>query len=361
MLITTIDSNSNLSAEIDTKNSILTELRDTNNAIKTENIALIEKASKLEEKVQLLGDKIEEYYKENEQLKKRQIDPELAMQIRQTQSMIQESVRYDRSPTTYDKSYERQSSLKDEIVASSKQLYDLSELLNNADILINRISELVGRFESYQSRGTYDNGANIISQFEQDLYTLLESTSRMSFQLQMLTAEIRKSYRNSNESITFNQDARSKIFSSTPITRADNDNRGSSQWGDTFSTVGLGATTAGSSPEDREFMQPVKNSVFNDIVYPPSSVTKITPISIDVSNNLSQTYPYASPKYGSSMQPRLMKESPPANNHSFYDKSPKVSINTSNSIPRRAPSNKLEMDLKILSKKLDSLNSTNFM
>jgi len=172
----------------------------------------------------------------------------------------------------------------------------------------------------------------------------------MSFQLQMLTAEVRKSNRNSNETINFNHESRSKMFSSTPINRVVSENKGSSQWGDTFST--------GSSPDEREFLQP-KNTVFNDIVYPSTSATKITPISTDISNSLSQTYPYASPKY-INMQPRPMRESPPANSHSYYDRTPKVTINTNTSVPRRTQSNKLEMDLKLLSRKLDSIKS-NFM
>jgi hypothetical protein len=60
------------------------------------------------------------------------------------------------------------------------------------------------------------------------------------------------------------------------------------------------------------------------------------------------------------MQPRPMRESPPANSHSYYDRTPKVTINTNTSVPRRTQSNKLEMDLKLLSRKLDSIKS-NFM
>ena len=131
-----------LSKDLDIKNSILEELRNTSNNMKIENITLIEKNSKLEEKVQQLEDKNIEHRKDIEQLKKRQIDPELAMQIRQTQSMIQESVFHERSPV-----YERplpSSSSRDETVGL-KHLHDASELINNADSLINRIAELINR------------------------------------------------------------------------------------------------------------------------------------------------------------------------------------------------------------------------
>lgn len=208
----------------------------------------------------------------------------------------------------------------------------------------------------------YEISSNIISQFEQDLYTVLEATSRMSFQLQMLTAEIRKSNRNSNETMNFNNEGRSKMFSSTPITRIINENKGSSQWGDTFaSSVGM-ATTTGLSPDEMEF-QP-KNTVFNDIVYPSSSTTKITPILTDNVSNLSQTYPYASPNY-TTMQPRQSRDSresreSPFNSQSYYDKSSKVTMNTNTSVSRRVQNNKLEIDLKNLSKKLDNIKN-NFM
>lgn len=356
-----VDRNNYLSKELDTKSSMLLTTTTELNDIK--NLRLEEKNNDL--------------IKEIEQLRKRQIDPELASQIRQTQSMIQESVLQDRSPSNFMNERNFASS------TASSPAYEVSEVINSANILVNRIAEIMNRFENYQSRNgtiTFENG-NLISQFEQDLFILIEQTSRMSLQIQILTSEFRKTNISKNGLVDHSNgiETRSKLFSSssvgsssssTPINRIIIDNK-SSAWGDNFSSsVGLGGLLS-SSNDDREGLegreysqQSVQNNAFNDIVFHPSSSSKLSrdvPLNVftEYNSNLSYTYPYASsPKYSINGPPR---RSPPKNNNLGYDKSPKLSSIMKTSVPKRTINNKLEVDLKLLSKKLDNLNNSNFI
>lgn len=205
--------NRSLSKEVEEKQSTILNLRHDHHQIMQEKTSLLtnmeKQYSQLQARDELISDyeaKLNRFLKEIERLRARQINPELAQTILDTQSWVNGTQKNIANTNRYHSS--AVSSPNEKIAASergfsdaSDQLLSITQLTTSADVLIARSADMVSRFESIvdslkSPRPSLRDSATIKS-FEQDLFELLESNSKLTLHLHQVASELKRFIRRS--------------------------------------------------------------------------------------------------------------------------------------------------------------------
>jgi chromosome segregation ATPase len=218
-----------LSKDIDAKTEAVAQLTHENGELKYEHSSLVARTESLLQQVRSRDDAIEAseaklqgLMREMERLKARQIHPDLAKTILDTQNILQTAVRGGGASTALPSSavapVHTRASTGDKV---GEYLSQVEQLENSAAELIRRTSEMVAGFEAHMSgsRSTMTRGAAALSSLKQEVYELLDANSNLAVQVQQVAAEFKKSIRQLNLSLSSQESQRPDADSAYAVSR----------------------------------------------------------------------------------------------------------------------------------------------
>jgi chromosome segregation ATPase len=209
-----------LSKDVDAKTEAIAHLTHENGELKYEHSALVARTESLLQQVRGRDDAIEAseaklqgLMREMERLKARQIHPDLAKTILDTQNILQTAVRGGGSSSALPSSavapVHTRAATGDRV---GEYLSQVDQLESAAADLIRRTSEMVASFEAHMSssRSTMTRGAAALSSLKQEVYELLDANSNLAVQVQQVAAEFKKSIRQLNLSLSSQEPQRTE-------------------------------------------------------------------------------------------------------------------------------------------------------
>lgn len=228
--------NRSLSKDSEHKAEVIMNLTQENSEIKLELSSMVSRAENLlqqlrsrEEAIEESDAKLQGLVREIERLRTRQIHPDLAKTIQDTQNILQSAVRGSVANSTVPQSSRvatfsaTGSSSMDKI---AEYLLQIDQLESVAGDLIRRSSEMITGFETHMnSSRTMTRGAAAITSLKQEVYDLLDANSNLSVQMQQLVSDFKKSIRQLNLVSTASaQDAPRQLSSAPAHTTSSYDN-----------------------------------------------------------------------------------------------------------------------------------------
>jgi DNA repair exonuclease SbcCD ATPase subunit len=207
------DLNRTMSHELDSKADSIMHLTRENGELKLELSSLVARSENLlqqvrsrDEAIETSESKLQGLMREMERLRSRQIHPDLAKTILDTQSILQTAVRGGGAQETH-------RALPVSAVAPThtaavtgdkigEHLAKAEQLEALAVELISRTAEMVASFEGHLTSTRVTRGAAALSSLKQEVYELLDANSNLAVQLQQLVAEFKKSIRQLNLSMS---------------------------------------------------------------------------------------------------------------------------------------------------------------
>ena len=198
--------NRSLNKDNEHKADVIMNFTKENSELKLELSSMVSRAESLLQQLRSREDAIEEseaklqgLVREIERLRTRQIHPDLAKTIQDTQSILQSAVRGNSSsmppplPSRASTFSASSGSSADKI---AEYLLQVDHLENVAADLIRRSSEMVVGFEAqHMSSSRVTRGAAALTALKQEVYDLLDANSALSVQMQQLVADFKKSIR----------------------------------------------------------------------------------------------------------------------------------------------------------------------
>jgi len=198
--------NRSLNKDNEHKADVIMNFTKENSELKLELSSMVARAESLLQQLRSREDAIEEseaklqgLVREIERLRTRQIHPDLAKTIQDTQSILQSAVRGSTSgmppplprATSFGSSTSGGSADK-----IAEYLLQVDHLESVAADLIRRSSEMVVGFEAqHMSSSRVTRGAAALTALKQEVYDLLDANSALSVQMQQLVADFKKSIR----------------------------------------------------------------------------------------------------------------------------------------------------------------------
>lgn len=164
------------------------------------------------------------FIREIERLRTRQIHPDLAQTILETQNILQSAVRHNNSsisnpniPTSSNNHlgmFTNESSTTTTTPLQKKKesiqvLDNVSDILNSfmsqvqqledvSSDLIRRTSDMIVRFETHMATTRSTRSTAAVGELKQEIYDLLDANSRISIQIQQVTSDLKKGMRQLN-------------------------------------------------------------------------------------------------------------------------------------------------------------------
>jgi DNA repair exonuclease SbcCD ATPase subunit len=212
-----------LSKDIDAKTEAVAHLTHENGELKYEHSSLVARTESLLQQVRSRDDAIEAseaklqgLMREMERLKARQIHPDLAKTILDTQNILQTAVRGGGAsalPSSAVAPVHTRATTGDRV---GEYLSQVDQLESAAADLIRRTSEMVAGFEAHMSgsRSTMTRGAAALSSLKQEVYELLDANSNLAVQVQQVAAEFKKSIRQLNLALSTQEPQRPEVSDS---------------------------------------------------------------------------------------------------------------------------------------------------
>lgn len=201
--------NRSMAKENEAKTESIFHLTKENNDLKLELSSMVARAENLlhqlrsrEEAIEESEAKLQGLVREIERLRNRQINPELAKTILDTQNILQNAVRGNNalSASTGARSSFPNSGASNPADKVIEYLNQVAELEGVAEELTRRTAEMVSNFEAHMnsSRSTMTRGAAAMNTLKQEVYDLLDANSNLAVQMQQLVADFKKSIRQIN-------------------------------------------------------------------------------------------------------------------------------------------------------------------
>lgn len=406
--------NRSLNRDTEHKAEVIMSLTKENSEVKLELSSMVARAENLlnqlrnrDEVIEESEGKLQGLVREIERLRTRQIHPDLAKTIQDTQSILQSAVRGNNTvsasaPLSTRFTSGATASGSDKVV---EYLLQVDQLEQTAADLIRRTSEMVTGFETHMNNSrTMTRGAAALTALKQEVYDLLDANSALSVQMQQLVADFKKSIRQLNLVSSASAQDAPRLFSTTSAAgshgataTATSDSSAASMFPTrralmTPSVSSLERTTAGMHLDDlrSDARSPVKYEEFSEPQY-TSSIRKTlnmsttqrlgahetrAPASPDVFSSTSQSARYHSTPVISSAQGHAVNSAYKSDEsrhltfdtasvragHSTYAAPSTYGAGayTPNTASRMSTNrlNKLGSDLEALAKKLDTYDTS---
>ena len=407
--------NRSLNRDTEHKAEVIMSLTKENSEVKLELSSMVARAENLlsqlrnrDEVIEESEGKLQGLVREIERLRTRQIHPDLAKTIQDTQSILQSAVRGNSTVSASAPLSTRFTSSATASGGSDKvaeYLLQVDQLEQTAADLIRRTSEMVTGFETHMNNSrTMTRGAAALTALKQEVYDLLDANSALSVQMQQLVADFKKSIRQLNLVSSASAQDAPRLFSTTSAagshgatTTTTSDSSTASMFPTrralmTPSVSSLERTTAGMHLDDlrSDARSPVKYEEFSEPQY-TSSIRKTlnmsttqrlgahetrAPASPDVYSSTSQSARYHSTPVISSVQGHAVGSAYKSDEsrHLTFDTASVRAGNSSyaasstygagaytpNTASRMSTNrlNKLGSDLEALAKKLDTYDTS---
>lgn len=198
--------NRSMSRDNEHKSEVIMSLTKENSEVKLELSSMVARAENLlsqlrnrDEVIEESEGKLQGLVREIERLRSRQIHPDLAKTIQDTQSILQSAVRGNNAAPASAPFTTRFTSSGS--VGSDKfaeYLLQVDQLEQVAADLIRRTSEMVTGFETHMNSRTTRGTTAALTALKQEVYDLLDANSTLSVQMQQLVADFKKSIRQMN-------------------------------------------------------------------------------------------------------------------------------------------------------------------
>ena len=302
------ETNRSLMKELEVKSANISQLTYDFNEVFSQHDSLQTKYEILVNKIRMKEENLLEnerktdgLVREIERLRARQIHPDLAQTILDTQNILQDAARiggggvtaltntlYDLSPLQQ----QQQKKRREVIFEGDKNSNNISDIMSSfvthiqqledgAGDLIRKSSDMIARFETHltSTRTTRANAAT--NEVKQEIYDLLDANARISVQIQQVIGELKKGMRHINSSIItrnnangnsndFHQSTESKVnstvdsrqistirpYSNNPSTSSNNNNNNN------YSNTSSSYPNKSNSSDNRYSSQPTSSHAY---------------------------------------------------------------------------------------------------
>lgn len=278
------ETNRSLMKELEVKSANISQLTYDFNEVFSQHDSLQTKYELLVNKIRMKEENLLEnerktdgLVREIERLRARQIHPDLAQTILDTQNILQDAARGGGGVTAltntlYDLSPLQQQQKRREVMFEGDKKSNVSDIMSSfvihiqqledgASDLIRKSSDMIARFETHlaSTRTTRANAAT--NEVKQEIYDLLDANARISVQIQQVIGELKKGMRHISSSIItrnnanggsndFHQSTESKVnstvdsrqisairpYSNNPSTSSNNNNTNNNNYSNTTSS-----------------------------------------------------------------------------------------------------------------------------
>jgi hypothetical protein len=218
-----VEVNRQLSHENESKANVVSQLTSDNHDLKQELSATIARVQNLMQQLRAREEAIEEsdaklqgFLREIERLRTRQIHPDLAKTIQDTQNILQGAVRVGGGVTGSALSMMEIPSggargsgngggsngggavsiSRDSLDSISEYIIQIERVEHSASSLLHRTTEMVTSFEAHMnSSARVTRGAAAVAEMKQEIFDLLDANSRLAVQMQQLVGDFKKALR----------------------------------------------------------------------------------------------------------------------------------------------------------------------